>query len=93
MTWPSESDGVATVLVLYADLPDTPLRPTPQDHAMARRPHEHCVPLSLVESALLPWAPPGPVLRQKKDHWCRPGRSRDTAATGAPLTSMLCRNR
>jgi hypothetical protein len=44
---------VAAVLVLYADLPDTPLRPSPQDQALARRLHVQGVPLSLVESALL----------------------------------------
>ena len=53
MTSASEPAYVAAVLLLYADLPDTPLRPGPQDHAMARRLHEHGVPLSLVESALL----------------------------------------
>jgi len=44
---------VAAVLVLYADLPDTPLRPSPQDQALARRLYVQGVPLSLVESALL----------------------------------------
>jgi hypothetical protein len=44
---------VAAVLMLYVDLPDTPLRPSPQDQAMARRLHEQGVPLSLVESAFL----------------------------------------
>ena len=44
---------VAAVLMLYVDLPDTPLRPSPQDQSMARRLHEQSVPLSLVESALL----------------------------------------
>jgi len=43
----------AAVLMLYLDLPDTPLRPSPQDQALARRLHEQGVPLSLVESALL----------------------------------------
>jgi hypothetical protein len=44
---------VAAVLMLYTDLPDTPLRPSPQDQALARRLHERGIPLSLVESALL----------------------------------------
>jgi hypothetical protein len=44
---------VAAVLMLYTDLPDTPLRPSPQDQAMARRLHEQDFPLPLVESALL----------------------------------------
>lgn len=44
---------VAAVLVLYVDLPDTPLRASVQDHRQARRLHERGVPLRLVESALL----------------------------------------
>ena len=44
---------VATVLILYLDLPDTPLRPSPQDQSLALRLHEQGVPLSLVEAALL----------------------------------------
>ena len=44
---------VTAVLVLYTDLPDTPLRPSPQDQSLARRLYEQSVPLSLVESALL----------------------------------------
>jgi hypothetical protein len=44
---------VAAVLMLYADLPDTPLRPSPQDQSLACRLQEQGVPLSLVESALL----------------------------------------
>lgn len=44
---------VATVLILYTDLPDTPLRSSPQDQSLARRLHEQGVPLSLVESAFL----------------------------------------
>ena len=31
---------VAAVLMLYVDLPDTPLRPNPQDQSMARRLYE-----------------------------------------------------
>lgn len=44
---------VAVVLVLYADLPDTPLRPSPQDQFLARRWYQQHVPLPVVESALL----------------------------------------
>jgi len=44
---------VAAVLMHYVDLPDTPMRPSPQDQAMARQLYEQGVPLSLVESALL----------------------------------------
>lgn len=44
---------VAAVLTLYADLPDTPLWPSPLDQSVARKLHQEAVPLSLVESALL----------------------------------------
>jgi hypothetical protein len=44
---------VAAVLVLYVELPDTPLRASLQDQRQARRLHERGVPLRLVESALL----------------------------------------
>ena len=44
---------VAAVLMLYLDLPDTPLRPSPQDQSLALKLHEQGVPLSLVEAALL----------------------------------------
>lgn len=50
----SEPAYVAAVLMLYTDLPDTPLRPSPQDQVLARWLHQQGVPLSLVESALLP---------------------------------------
>jgi len=49
----NEPAYVAAVLMLYTDLPDTPLQPSPQDQALARRLHEQGVPLALVESALL----------------------------------------
>jgi hypothetical protein len=39
--------------MLYLDLPDTPLRPSPQDQATARRLYQQGVPFSLAESALL----------------------------------------
>ena len=44
---------VATVLMLYVDLPETPLRPTARDHWLAGQLHEQGVPIDLVESALL----------------------------------------
>ena len=44
---------VAAVLMLYTDLPDTPLRPSPMDQSLARKLHQESIPLSLVESALL----------------------------------------
>jgi hypothetical protein len=53
MTPAAEPAYVATLLMLYVDLPDTPLRPSPQDHSVAHRLYEQNVPLSLVESALL----------------------------------------
>lgn len=48
-----EAVYVAAVLTLYADLPDTPLRPSPTDQSVARKLHREAVALSLVESALL----------------------------------------
>jgi hypothetical protein len=53
MTPAAEPAYVAAVLVLYADLPDTPLRSSPQDQFLARRWYQQHVPLPLVESALL----------------------------------------
>jgi hypothetical protein len=44
---------VAAAMMFYTDLPDTPLRPSPQDQLLARRLHEQSVPLSLIEAALL----------------------------------------
>lgn len=43
----------STVLTLYVDLPDTPLRASIQDQRLAQRLFETGVPLSLVETALL----------------------------------------
>jgi len=43
----------STVLTLYVDLPDTPLRASIQDQRLARRLFETGIPLSLVETALL----------------------------------------
>lgn len=43
----------AAALNLYLDLPDTPLRASPQDHRLARRLFDSGVPFSTVETALL----------------------------------------
>ena len=44
---------VSSVLMLYVDLPDTPLRASNPDYRLARSWLERRVPVSLVESALL----------------------------------------
>jgi hypothetical protein len=44
---------ISTVLTLYVDLPDTPLRASVQDQRLARRLFEMGIPLSQVETALL----------------------------------------
>jgi len=44
---------VSTVILLYVDLPDTPLSASLQDHAQARRLHDRGISLALVESAFL----------------------------------------
>jgi hypothetical protein len=44
---------VAAVLIVYVDLPDTPLRASVQDQWQARRLYDRGVSLRLVESALL----------------------------------------
>lgn len=43
----------AAVLILYVDLPETPLRASVQDQWQARCLHDRGIPLRLVESALL----------------------------------------
>ncbi|HUO29005.1 MAG TPA: hypothetical protein VMU80_07300 [Bryobacteraceae bacterium] len=48
-----ETAFAAALLMLYADLPDTPLRPSPADQTLARRLFADAVPLPLIESALL----------------------------------------
>jgi hypothetical protein len=48
-----EAIYVAAVLTLYADLPDTPLRASVTDQALAHKLHSETVPLSLIESAFL----------------------------------------
>lgn len=44
---------IGAVLVRYVDLPDTPMRYSPTDLALARKLHQEGVPLPLVESAFL----------------------------------------
>jgi hypothetical protein len=44
---------VAAVLILYVELPETPLRASVQDQWQARRLCDRSVPLRVVESALL----------------------------------------
>ena len=53
MTHCGEAAYVATLIMLYIDLPDTPLRPGPQDQSTARRLYEQGVPLALAEGAFL----------------------------------------
>lgn len=53
MTQCGEAAYVATLVLLYVDLPDTPWRPGPQDQSTARRLYQQGVPLSLAEGALL----------------------------------------
>lgn len=69
----SEAEYVAALLTLYADLPDTPLRPSIADQALARKLFAEAVPVPLIESALLlgtlrrlnrgPGLPPLPKVR------------------------------
>lgn len=49
----SEAEYVAALLTLYADLPDTPLRPSPADQSLARKLFIDAIPLTLIESAVL----------------------------------------
>lgn len=44
---------VATILSLYIDLPDTPLRASFPDQVLVRRFHARGIPCALVETALL----------------------------------------
>ncbi|HEV3206778.1 MAG TPA: hypothetical protein VGZ28_07470 [Terriglobales bacterium] len=44
---------VAVVLMLYVDLPETPLKPSARDRWLAGKLYEQGVPVELVESALL----------------------------------------
>jgi|HubBroStandDraft_6_1064221.scaffolds.fasta_scaffold439499_3 hypothetical protein len=44
---------VVSVLALYSDMPDTPLRSTPQDQRQARSWFDGGIPLMVVEAALL----------------------------------------
>jgi hypothetical protein len=53
MTHCGEATYVAALIMLYVDLPDTPLHPGPQDQSTARKLYQQGVPLPLVEGALL----------------------------------------
>ena len=58
MTPPAATDSdpanyVAAVLILYVELPETPMRASVQDQWQARRLHDRGVPLRVVESAFL----------------------------------------
>jgi hypothetical protein len=44
---------VAAALMLYLDMPDTPMRASPADEALARKLHQQGVPLPVLEAALL----------------------------------------
>jgi hypothetical protein len=44
---------VAAVILLYVELPETPLSASSQDRRHARRLHDNGIPLQFVESALL----------------------------------------
>jgi hypothetical protein len=69
----SDSAFVAAGLTLYANLPDTPLRPSAVDQFLARRLFTDALPLPLIESAFLlaplrrwsrpPALPPLPKIR------------------------------
>ena len=48
-----EATYVAALVVLYGTLPDTPLRPSLTELAVARKLHQDEVSLRVVESALL----------------------------------------
>jgi hypothetical protein len=48
----SEAAFAAAVLGAYANLPETPLRPSPTDQAVARKLFRDSVPLPIIESAL-----------------------------------------
>lgn len=74
MNTPAEpAPYVAAVLALYASLPDTPVRVSVSDHALARRFFDNDLPFPLIETALLlgslrrrsrpPDAPPLPPIR------------------------------
>ena len=49
----SPASYVAAVLILYVELPETPMRASVQDQWQARRLSDRSVPLRVVESALL----------------------------------------
>lgn len=53
MTPCDEAAYTAALIMLYLDLPDTPLRPSPQDQTVARKLYQQNVPFSVAEAALL----------------------------------------
>jgi hypothetical protein len=53
MTHCEEATYVAALIMLYIDLPETPLRPGRQDQSTAHKLYQQGVPLSLAEGALL----------------------------------------
>ena len=53
MTHCEEAAYVAALIMLYIDLPETPLRPGPQDQSAAHKLYQQGVPLPLAEGALL----------------------------------------
>ena len=53
MTDCGEAAYVATLIMLYLDLPDTPLRANTQDQRQARSWFDRAVPLAVIETALL----------------------------------------
>ena len=64
---------VSSVLILYVDLPDTPLRANTQDQRQARSWYDRGVPLSVVETALLLAS----LRRLARPPACRPCRASD----------------
>ena len=93
---------VAAVLTLYLDLPDTPLRPSPLDQALARRLEQQAVPLPLVESAFLlatlrrlsrpselpPLPPPPPPLRPLPPPPLEGSTTRSTTSTTRSVVAL-----
>jgi hypothetical protein len=53
MNDPAPADYVTTVLNLYVQLPDTPLRANPQDRMLARQLQDRGVALPVIEAAFL----------------------------------------
>ncbi len=49
----SAASYVASVVTLYLQMPETPMRVSASDQWLARHLHQDCVPLEIVETALL----------------------------------------